>query len=83
MAYQKDNTDWISKEKRDFFFRAVISQLINDPKKPLEDAFNTAKTITDKAFAAYPDAVPEEEWNRRVESQRERNKADNKQGAIW
>ena len=56
MAYTKnDNTDWISKERRELFCKAVNSMLMTTPDKPLEVALNAAKTIVDTAFKNYPD----------------------------
>ena len=56
MGYTKnDNTDWIAKEKRELFCKAVNSMLMTTPEKPLEVALNASKTIVDKAFENYPD----------------------------
>ena len=56
MAYKKDNeTDWVSKEKRELFCKSINSMIMTDPKKPLEVVLNDAKTIVDTAFENYPD----------------------------
>jgi len=55
MAYQKDNTDWIAKERRELFAKAVNSMLMTSPEMKVEDALQKAKLIVDTAFNNYPD----------------------------
>lgn len=59
MAYnnQNNNTDWISKEKRELFGKAVNSILMTGPSKilALNDVLDSAKQIVDFAFQSYPD----------------------------
>ena len=55
MAYQKDNTDWISKEKRELFAKAVNSMMMTDGNLAIEKILRTAKQIVDTAFKNYPD----------------------------
>ena len=54
MAYQKDNTDWISKEKRDLFCKAINTQIMSGAKE-VDGMLDNAKKIVDKAFEYYPD----------------------------
>jgi hypothetical protein len=54
MAYKKNETDWIAKEKRELFCKAVNSMLMTTPNKPLGKALSDAKTIIDTAFKNYP-----------------------------
>ncbi len=55
MAYQKDNTDWIAKERRELFAKAVNSMLMTSPEMSIKDALEKAKLIVDTAFNNYPD----------------------------
>lgn len=53
-------TDWISKEKRELFCKAVNSYLM-EGDHTTDVAILEAKKIIDKAFEFYPDTQPEEE----------------------
>jgi len=53
-------TDWISREKRELFCKAVNSILMTTPETPLEKALTAAKTIVDTAFKNYPDRAEED-----------------------
>lgn len=57
---QMSKEEWWLKEKRDYFFRAVISFLIQTPEMPLEKCFTKARIITDKAFLVYPKSDEQE-----------------------
>ncbi len=61
MAFGKDNTDWISKEKRELLCKAVNSILMTNPERDVDEALKEGKTIVDFAFTNYPDTpiVPE------------------------
>jgi len=53
MAYQNNSTDWLSKEKRELFAKAVNSMIMNNVS--LKEALDNAKKIVDTAFKHYPD----------------------------
>lgn len=53
MAYNE--TDWISKEKRELFCKAVNSILMTKPDTPIAQALDISKRIVDTAFTNYPD----------------------------
>ena len=56
MAYTQMTTEqWLQKEKRELFAKAVNSMLMTTPEKPLEVVLNASKTIVDTAFKNYPD----------------------------
>ena len=61
MAIEK--TDWISKEKRELFAKAVNSMLMTNPEVKLETALEASKKIVDTAFENYPDKYEAEEKN--------------------
>ena len=54
--YNKD-TDWLSKEKRELFCKAVNSIIMTDIKKldDLDFVLESAQKIVDTAFKTYPD----------------------------
>jgi len=57
---QMTPTDWLQKEKRELFCKAVNSLIMEGKLTPTE-AIDQAKIIVDKAFEFFPDAKPEEE----------------------
>jgi len=57
MPYKNDNTDWISKEKRELFCKSVNTYIMGfgDNKMTLNEILIGAKQIVDTAFKNYPD----------------------------
>jgi len=53
------NTDWLSKEKRELFAKAVNSMLMTNPNVGLDECLKKAKVIVDTAFENYPDLSEE------------------------
>ena len=58
---EKKETDWISREKRELFAKAVNSILMTNSGTSLDDALKSAKEIVDTAFLNYPDTDPNKE----------------------
>jgi hypothetical protein len=50
-----NETDWISKEKRELFCKSVNSILMTNKDVAVEEALMNAKSIVDTAFKNYPD----------------------------
>ena len=63
MAYNNNNTDWISKEQRELFCKAVNSMIMTDITllKDLDKVLGSAEKIVDKAFDLYPDKIDDAE----------------------
>ena len=53
--YNKTQTDWISKEKRELFCKAVNSMLMTNKDVKVIDALSLSQEIVDTAFINYPD----------------------------
>ena len=56
MAYPQKEVDWISKEKRELFSKAVNSYLMRTDTPDIDKVLEIAKKIIDRAFELYPDA---------------------------
>lgn len=69
MKYVPENkeTDWISKEKRELFGKAVNTILMNEKNITLDLAIAQAKIIVDKAFDFYPDNGTPQEFSHPLE----------------
>ena len=52
-------TDWISKEKRELFCKAVNSMLMTTPDMDLKDVLERSRIIINTAFENYPDKEEE------------------------
>ena len=62
MAYQKEKeTDWLSKEKRELFSKAVNSYLMKTDTPDIDKVLEIAKKIINRAFELYPDKNDTEE----------------------
>jgi len=57
MPFQKQETDWINKEKRELFCKFINSVLMTDIEKlgELDYLMERAGQVIDKAFKLYPD----------------------------
>ena len=55
MAYSTEKVDWLSKEKRELFSKAVNSYLMKTDNPDIDKVLEIAKQIIDKAFELYPD----------------------------
>jgi len=53
MAYEKKETNWDAKERREQFCKSSNSQIINGNKN-IKEILETAQTIVDKAWELYP-----------------------------
>ena len=53
MAYEKKETNWDAKERREQFCKSANSQIING-KKEIKEILTIAQTIVDKAWELYP-----------------------------
>lgn len=52
---KKQETDWISKEKRELFCKFVNSTIMSDREKQLDKIIEEAEKTINKAFELYPD----------------------------
>ncbi len=55
MAYQTKDVDWLSKEKRELFCKAVNSYLMKTDTLDIDKVLDIARKIIDKAFLLFPD----------------------------
>jgi len=56
----KQETDWINKEKRELFCKYVNSTIMTKKEVDLDVLLKEAKKVVDEAFNCYPDRSEEE-----------------------
>lgn len=54
-------TDWLSREKRELFCKAVNSMMMTSKSIDAKDLLVIAKMIVDTAFSNYPDRAEEQD----------------------